>query len=89
MIPTVILKYAFVHPPQVCMGTGHKCHRMDGSPKSSTRKTHSRDRWHMGTLPRPCRLSPSRYGRFVPQSIALSWVSTSMLYLPSPHCPSK
>ena len=32
----------------------------------------------MGTLPRPCKLSPSRYGRFIPQSIALSWVATSM-----------
>ena len=39
MMPTVILKNAFVHPPQICMGTGHKCHRMDGSPKSSESHT--------------------------------------------------
>ena len=36
MMPTVILETALVHPPQVCMGTGHKCHRMDGSSKVST-----------------------------------------------------
>ena len=49
MMPTVILKNAFVHPPQICMGTGHKCHRMDGGPKVSTRKPHSRDHRYMGT----------------------------------------
>lgn len=72
MMTTIILETALVHPPQVCMGTGHKCHRMDGGSKSSTGKTRSRDHGHMGTCPHPCRLSPSRYGRFVPQSIALS-----------------
>ena len=36
MMQTVILKTAFVHPPQVYMRTGHKCHHMDGNPKSST-----------------------------------------------------
>lgn len=35
MMPTVILETALVHPPQVCMGTGHKCHRMDGGSKVS------------------------------------------------------
>lgn len=49
MISTVIWETALVHPPQVCIGTGHKCHRMDGSPKSSTGKTRSRDHGHMGT----------------------------------------
>lgn len=34
--------------------------------------------WYIGTLPHPCRLSPSQYERFVWQSIELSWVSTSM-----------
>ena len=35
MMQTVILKTAFVHPPQVCMRTGHKFHRMDGGSKVS------------------------------------------------------
>ncbi len=58
--------------------TGHKCHRMDGGSKVYTGKTRSRDHGHMGTLLRACRLSPSQCRRFVPQSIALSWVATSM-----------
>ena len=49
MMPTVILETAFVHPPQVCMGTGRKCHRMDGGSKVSTGKLRSRDHGHMGT----------------------------------------
>ena len=36
MMPTVILENALTHPPKVCMGTGRKCHRMDGGSKVST-----------------------------------------------------
>lgn len=49
MISTVIWETALVHPPQVCIGTGHKCHRMDGGSKVYTGKTRSRDHGHMGT----------------------------------------
>lgn len=36
MMPTVILGNCLRSSPQVCMGTGRKCHRMDGGSKVST-----------------------------------------------------
>ena len=33
MMTTIILENALARPPQVCMRTGHKFHRMDGSSK--------------------------------------------------------